>query len=240
MAHFDVIEETAGGWQKVEYTNLGTTGYRTPDGEAQSSWEERTGKSAPHAFSASKGQEQSVTVRDTETGQIITRTEQSKTLSVEGQAEAGERGASSDSATFEVQVSSVEQARSVLEENRSSWEAWQIFGLWEFVCKDTDDGDGVVVGGWSRVKDGIQQEEYREPQIGVADDGSEELQGWRTTTADTVEVAYQEASDNAWAKVTCSVAEWVNLEIQVKMYADPQSGMLQQARSQSHILLEEL
>lgn len=238
MPNYNVVEETSGGWQKVEYPNLGTTGYRTPDGTPGSTYEEETGKSAPHAFSASKGQEESVVVRNTETGEFITRAKESEVLEVTGQADAGERGATDDSPTFEVEVRDLDQARAVLEEQREDWEAWQLYGLWAFECRNGDSDGETIVNGWSKVKDHIGMEEYREPVVGVDDDGNDVVRGFETVQRDTVALAYQEASDNAWSKVTCSPIKWENRSLQVKLYAPPQSSMLQDARNRSHIQVE--
>lgn len=233
MPNINVLDETAGGWQKVEYQNLGTTGYRTPEDEAGGAYEERTGKSARHAYSASKGQETTTPVRDKETGEIVTREDDSDILEVTGQADAGTRGASETNPTFEIEVGTVETARNVLEEHPEQWEAFQLYGLWRFRCKEGK--DSVVVDGWSRVHNANRQVEFKEPVVGVDDQGNAEVAGFETVTADTIAMAYQEASDNAWSQVDCSVAEWTNISLQLKIYAAPQSQMLQQARTQSHV-----
>lgn len=65
MASYEILDETAGGWKKVEYTGIGQTGYVSPDGTPGG----KLDKDAQRAYAASKGQETRQQGRD-ETGRF--------------------------------------------------------------------------------------------------------------------------------------------------------------------------
>lgn len=229
-AAFEVIDSTGAGKAKVRYTGIDQTGYR--DLEADEPIPQQS-------YAASKGNEQRVIVRDRDTGQMVTRAKESDVIEVTGSAEAGERGATQTNPTFEIEVTGTQQAREILQERRDQWEAWQLYGLWYFKCKESGGGDGYV-NGWSKVHDEIKQNSFRRPVVDheYADDGEpiqSELAGFETVEGDTVDVAFQEASDHAWSKMTCSVLAFHNEQLELKLYAPVQSDWADQAQQYSHI-----
>ena len=231
-AAYEIIDQTAAGKAKVRYTGIDQVGYRDLDAEEPISQQS-------YAASVGNTSREYTAVRDRETGQIVTRQPSDEVIEVTGSAEPGERGATETNPTFEIEVSGVQEARQYLQENPDQWEAFQLFGLWEFQCKQSSGGP-VRVGGWSRVEDEISQTSFRRPVVDheYDDDGrpvQSELAGFETVETDSVEVAYQEASDHAWSKVDCSVIMWRNVILELKLYAPQQSSWAREAQQYSHI-----
>ena len=111
--------------------------------------------------------------------------------------------------------------------------------MWSFLCREGD-GDRVIVNGFSKVKDEITQHTFRRPVVEtVVEDGvpKDELAGFEEVHGDTVDVAFQEASDHAWSKVDCSVISWRNEKLELKLYAGQQSDWARQATEKSHIVV---
>lgn len=238
-AAYEILNQAPNGVAKVRYTGIDQVGYRDLD---QGLPESKADRSLQQSYAASIGNTSPdyTMVRDSETGEIVTRQPSDEVIEVSGHQAPGERGTPQSNHRFSLRVDDVDQARQLLEENRDEWEAFQLYGLWEFVCKNRDGGEPVVVGGWSEVTDEISHVTHRRPVVDhqLGDDGEpvqSELAGWETVETDTVEAAYQKASDHAWSKVDCSVAMWRNVRLEVVMYAPLQSDWADQAAQYSHI-----
>lgn len=216
-AAYDVVEETAGGYAKVEYKGIGTEGYRDLNADEPTSQQ---------AFAGSRQQEEYAVVRDRKTGRFLNRVPQDDVVEVSSgvQDVGGGHG-------FSLNVD-IEEGRSLMHENPDKWDAFQVFIEAEYKC-DVD-GDVRYTFGWSKVADDLSTGEFRRP---ILADGSPEAIGWETVPGDSLDMAHQEAVDNAWSKIPCSPEHFEIINEEVKIYAGKQSDWAIQARNQTHILL---
>lgn len=240
-ASYEIIDQTPAGKAKVRYTGIDQVGYR--DLEANEAVSQQS-----YAASVGNTSDDTVMIRDRDSGKFVSENKSQNVLKVKGSAEAGERGATQNNPTFEIDLEgNKKSARQILQENWDQWEAYQVYGLWSFLCREGG-GDRVAVNGFSKVKDDIQQHTFRRPvvetvEVEGAGAGSstvekDELKGFEEVHGDTVDVAFREASDHAWSKVDCSVISWRNESLQLKLYAGKQSNWAKQAIEKSHIVLE--